>query len=785
VGFLCLAAATAGRAAEAGPPAIPVGLPAGPALAAPAAQVPGAQLPAAPAAQVPGAQAPATPAAQVPAAQAPPAPEPSAPPAQGPGLQAPGDESATPATPAPETGAAAPPAGAESSAPAAAGARPPVPVVPPGERKVAMNFRDTEIQDIVKVISELMKMNFIVDDKIKNNKITVISPTELTVDEAYQVFQAILVVKGFTIVPAGKVFKIVLTRDAKSSNIETVEDKPAAPGDRYVTRILPLKYVPVESLQGVIGQLISPGTGSLVAYPPTNTMILTDSYSNIERIVEILQSLDVETVDTVLEIVQVRYASADTLSKSLIQAVTEKSAAQRGKRPAGAAGAPAAPAAQAAGGGAKIISDTRTNSLILIADPQTLDDIKAMIRALDVELPQRSGKINVYYLKYADAENVAAVLTAISKTATSKPKPGQPGGPVPPVQPQVAGRVGGEISVEFEEAVQITADKATNSLVIIATPQDYELVKSVIAKLDIRRPQVLVEAMILEMSYDKSLQLGVEWRSTNNPTAGGTTVVGGSNFGNITSLMQNPLNLPSGLFLGAVDGTITFGGNTFANIGALVVALQKTGDINVLSTPHLLTTDNEEAEIIVSDNIPFQTSQKFDNNGNPIFTFDYKDVGLTLRLTPQINEDSYVKLKLYQEISQLLPTATGTSQNAPSTSKRSAKTTVVVKDTATIVIGGLIKDNTTRTVSSVPCLGDLPLIGYLFKTSTDQKQKTNLLIFLTPHIIKTAEDMDAVSRGKTREFEDNVQSPDSGPTNAADKLHRYLDRQREPGSTRP
>ncbi|MBI5015431.1 MAG: type II secretion system secretin GspD [Deltaproteobacteria bacterium] len=704
--------------------------------------------------------------------------EPPPPEAIGPAPVEPVPAEAPEATPpiAEPLGPSAPPAPARPSA------RPARQAPAPTARKVAMNFRDAELEAVVKFISELMGMNFILDDKVKG-RITVISPTQVTVDEAYQVFQAILVVKGFTIVPAGKVFKIVPTREAKSSNIETVGDTAASPGDRFVTRILPLKYVPVENVAGILAPLVSTGTGSLVPYAPTNTLILTDSYSNIERLAEILQALDVETVDTVMEIVQIKYASADTLAKSLAQAVAEKSQSRSSRRAPtrGAPGVPAAAAAQAAGPGAKIISDTRTNSLILIADPQSMDEIKAMIRALDVEIPKGTGKINVYYLKYADAENVSAVLTAISKTATGKPKPGQPGVPAA----VTAAKVGGEISVEFEEPVQITADKATNSLVIIATPQDYELLKTVIAKLDIRRPQVLVEAMILEMSYKKSLELGVEWRTTNDPTGSGTTVIAGSNFGNISTLMTNPLAVPAGLFVGAVDGTITFGGQTFLNIGALVRALQGTDDINVLSTPHLLTTDNEEAEIIVSDNIPFQTSQKFDNNGNPIFTFDYKDVGLTLRLTPQINDDNYVKLKLYQEISQLLSATTGTSSNAPSTSKRSAKTTVVVKDAATIVIGGLIKDNTLRNTSSIPCLGDLPLLGYLFRTTTDTKQKTNLLIFLTPHIIKSTEDLEAVSRGKRREFEDNVRNPDTGPTEAADKLQKYLDRQMEPAGTKP
>jgi general secretion pathway protein D len=459
------------------------------------------------------------------------------------------------------------------------------------------------------------------------------------------------------------------------------------------------------------------------------------------------------------------------MAKSLVQMVTQKPARRRA--PAGAKGKVQVQAETVA---VKIIPDTRTNSLIVIADPETMADIKIMIEALDVEIPKGTGKINVYYLKYADAENVAAVLTAISKSAGTKARPGQP--------QQVTRKVT-EVPVEFEEPVQVTADKATNSLVIIASPQDYEILKGVIEKLDIRRPQVLIEALIVEMTYDKALELGIEWRSTNDPTSDNFSVVGGTNFGEIGSLVTNlgtsPVVGASGMFLAAIDGTVELNGVTFPNIAALIRALQTQGDVNVLSTPHLLTTDNEEAEIVVSDNIPFQTSQKFDSNGNPIFTFEYRDVGLTLRFTPQINEDDYVKLKLFQEISQVLSFTTGTTENAPSTTRRSTKTTVVTRDGSTIVIGGLIQDNDTLNVSSVPCLGDLPLLGYLFRVQSTTKRKTNLLIFLTPHVIKTMADIEQITETKREEFDRGLAPPESKfnelSEEPAEKLRKYLDRE--------
>ncbi len=607
-----------------------------------------------------------------------------------------------------------------------------------GPKAITMNFKDAELADVVKFISELTGKNFILDERVRG-KITVISPGEVTPEEAYEVFQAILHVKGYTLVRASEhVYKIVSTKEAKQSAIETLRDG-AEPGDRFVTRLVPLEHVDADVIAGILAPLVSRDS-AVVAYAPTNTLILTDSYSNIERLLKIIRALDVKTVDTVFEVIPLRYAAAETMAKTLSQALTDKGKTRR-RPPTRRKGTVQVQAERTV---VKIIPDSRTNSLIVVADPDTLGEIKAMIKALDVEIPRGTGKINVYYLKYADAENVASVLTAISKSARTRPKPGQPQVRKPKVT---------EVPVEFEEPVQITADKATNSLVIIASPQDYETLKGVIEKLDVRRPQVLVEALILEMSYEKSLELGVEWRTVDNPARDGKTVVGGTNFGTITPLMQNPLNIPSGLFIGAVKGTITFNNQTFLNVGALVRALQKSGDVNVLSTPHILTTDNEEAEIIVSDNIPFQTSQKFDSNGNPIYTFEYRDVGLTLRITPQINEDDYVKLKIFQEISQIVSTTTGTAVNAPTTTKRSAKTTVVVKDNTTVVIGGLIKDNSQVNVSSVPCLGDIPVLGFLFRTSTNRNQKTNLLIFLTPHIIKSMEQIEDITRTKREEYD--------------------------------
>ncbi|TAL18485.1 type II secretion system protein GspD [bacterium] len=648
----------------------------------------------------------------------------------------------TPAVPAPAPGAV----------PAAKGK------AAPGD-KVAMNFKDTEIEAVVKYISTLTGKNYILDDAVTGKKVTVISPTEVNIAEAEEVFQAILGVKDLTIVPSGSVFKIVPTQKARSSNIETVGET-SPPGDRYVTQLITLKHIPASKVSDVLNQLRSPNS-TVVVYEPTNLIILTEAYSNVERLLGIIEAIDVETADVTMEIIKLQNATVESVAKLVTQAITEKGGASARRTAVAAPRAqpgqpqPASPqtTVQPSDDAAKIIPDPRTNSLIVIADAETLAFIHELVKALDVETPTGQGKINLIHLKYAEAENVASVLTAISKAAGAKPKPGQPETP----QAVAATRTSTEVAAKFDEPVNVMADKATNSLVIIAAQQDFLTLKEVIEKLDTRRPQVLVEALIMEMSYKRAMELGVEWRSTANPNSGKFTYAGGTNFGGISglaSLATNPLSGPSGLFLAAIDGTVEVGGVTFPNIGALINALQTKGDVNVISTPHLLTIDNEEAEIVVSDNIPFQTSEKFDSNGNPIFTFEYRDVGLTLRFTPQINDENYVRLKLFQETSDVLSTTSGTSSNAPSTTKRSAKTSVLIKDGATVVIGGLIQDDRQVSSSSVPCLGDIPLLGALFRNNQQSKGKTNLMIFLTPHIIRESADLEKMTQQKTMEHRD-------------------------------
>jgi len=449
----------------------------------------------------------------------------------------------------------------------------------------------------------------------------------------------------------------------------------------------------------------------------------------------------------------------------------------------------------------KIIPDDRTNSLVIKASKYGIKQIRDLVEKLDTPLPWGEGKIHVVYCQNADATDLAGVLadlagstgtggqgvasrTGRTPTGTSRGGYGSYSnqGRAGSIAGQLGSRFGvgqglgssrgglsgglgssggtgsnplrsigqttGRFLADFDGAVRITADPATNSLVIIASNRDFQILQEVINKLDIPRRQVFVEILIMEITMERGLELGFEFRSTTQQTEEGIQIIGGTNYGGIQSAATNPLGI-TGFAIGAADGTITIGGQKYPNIGALFRAMATDRDVNVLSTPSLLTMDNQEAEIVVADNIPFITGQIFSaNNTNPTTTIERKDVGITMRITPQISDSDYVRMQIYQESSQVTasPEGLSASQVGVTTSKRSADTMVVVKDRQTVVIGGLMKDNISWTETKVPVLGDIPIIGYLFKDSTRKVEKTNLLFFITPYVVKDAADLEEVTR---------------------------------------
>jgi len=585
---------------------------------------------------------------------------------------------------------------------------------------ITMNFKDVDLQVFIKFISELTGKNFLVDPNVKGT-VTIVSPQKVTVDEVYKVFLSVLEVNAFTVIEAGQVSKIVPVATAKTKATETfLERKLRTPEDKVVTQLVPLKHADAANLAKVLASLVEK-TGLLVPYAETNTIIVIDTLSNINRLVRIVTELDVPGEEEIW-VTQLRYAKADDLAKKLATLFQER----RGATTA---------AAQQAGlvrADLKILPDERTNSLVVLASPNSMAKIKLLVDKLDQRQVRPRENIHIYSLQNAVAENLAKVLMEIPGKGTKDEK---------------------AKAAPVSKDVQISADKATNTLVIIAEPEEYAILEEVIRKLDEPRPLVYVEALIMEVSASKALDLGVEWRVGNEYDGGygagqpGGVWLGGSRGPNTP--IADAVNsgqisgLPAGFVAGVIGNGITLGSITFPTIAAFVRAVKTDSDFNVISTPQILTLDNEEASIEVGQNIPFVTQvvESSQTTDRPIQNFQYKDVGVTLKVTPQINEDGFIRLKIEESVKAVISqTALQGSVLAPTTTYRTAKTSIMVKDGETAVIGGLIEARLDRGKTGTPCLSDIPAFGWLFKTTNDRDEKTNLMVFMTPRVARGVEE---------------------------------------------
>ncbi|MGZ8463891.1 MAG: type II secretion system secretin GspD, partial [Candidatus Deferrimicrobiaceae bacterium] len=602
--------------------------------------------------------------------------------------------------------------------------------------------------------------NFIFDERVQG-KITIISPRRVTLDEAYEVFLSVLQAKGFTTITQGNTIKIVAAREARQDTIRTGVMKDTGSAE-FITRLVPLQNLESAEVLPLVTPLVSKD-GMVSAFASSNTLLLIDSRANIDRIVAILGEVDSAGSPGILRVYPLAYAVATEAAKTLTSIYLEGATAAA---PAAGGRARAGQVRPSRGTAVKILADTRTNSLIVYAGQEMQDDVADLLKKIDIPASAGSGKINVYYLENSDAEELSKVLASLSEKRTGAagvpaPAPGARAAP-----PAAAG--GAVVSAELEGGVKVTPDKATNSLIIVASSNDYETLLGVIKKLDIRRRQVYVEAVIMEITLDKSRDLGVEFRGT--AASGDRAVIGGTNFdfrGNVNELFAalatgNPLIFGgTGLIAGGIAGSVTLpDGTKVPAITAVLRAAQTRSNINILSSPHLLTLDNKEAEIVVGSNVPFITSQARDstNLANTINTVERKDVGITLRLTPHIRESDFVSLDIFQESSAIAASSSlDASTVGPTTTKRSAKTSVVVKNGDTVVLGGMMQETFTNNNSQIPILGDIPLLGALFRFKSVSRQKTNLLIMLTPRIIRDPGQMMETSaeqkRKMTEEFD--------------------------------
>lgn len=588
---------------------------------------------------------------------------------------------------------------------------------PLAAQNVTLNLKDADIRSVIETIAELTGRSFIVDPRVQG-KVTVVTSRQMSTAQVYEVFLSILELNGFAAVDSGQVTKIIPAAGAKTSPTPLVSDPDAAPGDAEVSRVIELDSVRAAELVPLLRPLL-PQEGHLAAHNSSNVLIISGKAGNVARLEQVIRRID-QDGDSEVEIVRLRHASAGEVVKMLASLQ-----ANLGK---GAAGAPTS------GLGLRFVADARSNSVILSGDRAQRLSARALIVHLDTPL-ETHGNIRVLYLHYAKAADVAKVLQGIVESERKE-------------QQKEGVRAAGD-------ATLIQPDETTNALVIHADPERFQALEDVVRQLDIRRAQVLVEGIIAETSAGKSSELGVQWSFISN-AANNSGGIAGTNFDltgqGLNTISRNPAALGDGLSLGYLNGTISVLGTEILNIGALLRALASDADTNILATPTLVTMDNAEAEIVVAQNVPFLTGQ-YANTGattpgvNPFQTIERQDVGLTLRLTPQINEGDAIKMEIEQEVSNL-SNATNTGAVDLITVKRQIRTNVIVDDGKLIVLGGLIDDNLRQGVSKVPLLGDIPGLGALFRYRSDQVEKRNLMIFLRPEIMRDGETSQRVSLGK-------------------------------------
>ncbi len=616
-----------------------------------------------------------------------------------------------------------------------------------------LNLKNTDIHSLIATVSKQTGKNFVVDPRVKA-KVTVISTDPVGADGLYEVFLSVLQVHGYSAVPAGDLIKIVPDVTAKQGPVPIL-DNNVDPSDQLVTQVIKVINVPAAQLVPILRPMV-PQQGHLAAYAATNSLIITDRSSNIHRLATIIKRID-KPDNEEIEVVRLDHAAASDIVGTLTSLQRNNLGGQQGP------------------GAIQLVADERTNSVLISGDTAVRVRIRGLIAHLDTPI-ESSGNTRVVYLKFANAEDMVGILQGVSQgqakvgattedsQATANvqnftqppqqnqntPNPNNPNA-VNNVAAQTNNAVRARSSTDLGQSnVDIQADSNTNSLIITAPADEMQNILAVIKQLDIRRAQVLVEAVIAEITEDNTREFGINflidgsdkdvplgYSNLGGATEGALGIAGAASTGNLPSSLGSGLSLALGRF---GSGEIDF--------GFLVRAIASDADNNILSTPSLMTLDNEEAEIVVGSNVPFVTGQQLSsNNDNPFQTIERRDIGLTLKVKPQINEGNTIKMVLEQEVSNVNNTALSGASDII-TSKRSIKTTVLVEDGQTLVLGGLIDDKIADVEEKVPLLGDIPVLGKLFRYRSTQKSKQNLLIFLHPVIIRDSETASKFSNSK-------------------------------------
>jgi general secretion pathway protein D len=599
------------------------------------------------------------------------------------------------------------------------------------EERVSMNFKDIDILDLVRLISEWSGKNYLLDQRIRG-KVTIISPRPVTKREALEIFNSILYANDLAQVEVGNIVKIVPAAEARQSPIKTViKEKKLLPSEEYVTLVLTPRFANADQVAGVLRNLIS-RNAFLQTYMPTNTIILIETKANIERLTRILDEIDVPPPLTT-EMIKLKYSIAQDVVNILSQIIPSipRVAVSPQQQP-------------------RVIAEPRTNSIIIVAQPDDIAYLKEVIEKIDVQ--EERGEVNVVYLKYAKAEEVSSILQNIVGGGLRQPGP------------QVV-----------QAPVRIAADKSTNSLIIIASPPDFEKIKEIISKIDVERLQVFVSAVIMEISSSRLAQYGLSFLGgkdisvrMDGTTKKGIAVLGGSVGAPLPFQIIDPTKIAniSGLLFGfsLPPASVEVGGQTISlpPLAAILNALATDTQVDILSTPHILTLDNKEAEIRVATNVPFPTGQIITAAGPggaavPTITIQRQDIGIILKITPHvIKEEKKLSLDISVEISDVAeepPPGLPVQQLGIATIRRTSTTSILVEDGQTAVIGGLMRTRTSLSRAKVPILGDIPVVGFLFRSSQKRVQKSNLLIFITPKIIWSTSEMEDI---KSRKIQENI-----------------------------
>ncbi|MDD3762837.1 MAG: type II secretion system secretin GspD [Nevskiales bacterium] len=594
-------------------------------------------------------------------------------------------------------------------------------VAVPAHADVTLNLKDADISTLIATVSEVTGKNFIVDARVKG-KVTVISASPMSEDGLYETFLAVLSVNGFAAVPSGDTIKIIPEATARQEGSGAFGNASRLPIDEIVTHVFQLQNINSAQMVPILRPLV-PQWGHLAAYQPNNTLIIADRAANVERLGKLITQMD-QAGDRDIQYIRLEYASASEVVRILTAMTQQDKQADPTNKPA------------------TIIADERSNSILIGGDKSERQKFIDVIKQLDIPLKD-DGATQVVYLQYASAENLAPILEGYAQEVG---KSRNAGGAAPAAAQGAAGAYG---------QARVLADTDTNALIITAAPKIMRQIRDVIAQLDIQRSQVLVEAIIADVGAKRSNQLGVDWAVFNGDRVAAAGILDPTTLSALASAATSGTSTAA---LGAIGQGINIGagldgGNNGTTFGLLLKALKGDGDTNVLSTPTLVTMDNEEAKFSVGQEVPFLSGQ-YSNTGtsntsgvvNPFQTIQRKDVGLTLAVTPQISKGASIKLKLELEISSVASGTAGASDLI--TNKRTLSNVVSVENGQVLVIAGLIDDQIQDQKRSVPFLGDIPLLGALFRFRKVDKTKNNLMLFIRPSVLTKQSDIDYYTRKK-------------------------------------